>query len=109
MQIKIKKMINKITQVEVIADGDTLESCIFQVAPIVNAPTECGLCQSPKITIRTRVAKEKKTGDICLYISYFCSDCNAEMPWSQYRQPKGCFYLNKWTEKYRPDNNRNHE
>ena len=102
-------MINKITQVEVIADGDTLESCIFQVAPIVNAPTECGLCQSPKITIRTRVAKEKKTGDICLYISYFCSDCNAEMPWSQYRQPKGCFYLNKWTEKYRPDNNRNHE
>lgn len=105
MQIKIKRMINKITQIEVIAEAANLEKCIFQVAPIINAPKECGLCKSAEITIESKVAK--KDGELYQYISYLCSSCGAKQMWGQYKQPQGCYFLKDWVEKY--NNNHNHE
>jgi DNA-directed RNA polymerase subunit M/transcription elongation factor TFIIS len=104
MEITLRKKINANTQIDIKVAGE-LKDCLFQLQPLMNAPSKCPSCESDKITITTRVAK--KEGDVYQYIQYTCTECGQRQKWGEYKAPKGCFFLSDtWDPPYKGQQNK---
>ena len=99
MEVKVTKRLNETTQIIVTAQGNSIQDCLFLVNPIVNAPSECGLCRSPNISIDSKYVKNGGHK----YTSYQCKACGARMQFGAFKEIPGAFFLKDWEKKYQAE------
>jgi len=94
--LQVKTMIGN-SEILYESDGKDLKEDIVRISWLTNAPTKCGICDSPDIFLEGRVTKSHE-GEEFVYTDFKCRKCWSTATLGEYKNPKGALFLKKWVK-----------